>query len=60
MDCGLTIDPTAVQAALNACLAVLERPDSAANFLIGLLVAVVVALNLIGAFALLRNAGRSR
>ncbi len=57
MDCALTIDPTAVQAALNACMAVLQR-HSAANFLRGaFVVAVVLAISL-GLVDVLRSAVR--
>ncbi len=58
MDCALTIDPTAVQAALNACMAVLERPDSAANFLRGAFVVAVLLAVVLGAVDVLRSVAR--
>jgi hypothetical protein len=58
MECGLTIDPTAVQAALNACMALLERPDSAANFLRGAFVVAIVLAVALGTVDVLRSAVR--
>lgn len=58
MDCFVTIDPTAVQHALDACFAVLRQPDSAANFLRGLMAVSVFGVLAIGAFTAVRQALR--
>lgn len=36
--CGFTLDPTAINAAIETCLGILERPDSAANLMRGVMV----------------------
>lgn len=58
MDCTLTIDPTAVQHALDACLAVLRDPDSGANFLRGLSVASVFGAAVLASVSAIRRAVR--
>lgn len=49
--CTLALDPTAVRTALDACVAILQQPDSGANLARGVLVVSVFGLAVIGVVA---------
>ncbi len=60
MSCSLTMDPSDIRAAIDACLAIIGQPDSGPNFLRGVFAVCVLAVVLIGAFSVVRAALSSR
>ncbi len=58
MDCTFTLDPTAVQTALDACMAIIRQPESGPNFLRGLFAVTMLGAVGFGLVDVLRRAVR--
>ena len=58
MSCSLTMDPSDLRAAIDACMAIIAQPDSGPNFLRGVFVVCILAIVLIGAFSVIRAGWR--